>query len=200
MPADFDPADKAQLRLRLRAWRVSLPPEAVAAAGEAVAGRLADLPEYGQAGTIMAYWSVGNELPTHRLIRAALAAGKRVCLPATIPEEGRLEPRQVTDPDRELVTGARNIPAPAEGAPVIEPGEIDLILVPGMAFDREGRRMGRGFGYYDRFFRNNQPLRAVLVGLAYEQQVLPSVPHDKWDMPLQMIVHESDVVRCQVKG
>lgn len=198
LPAFFDPADKAELRLRLRAWRVGLKPEAVAAAGEAVARRLAELPEYRQARTIMAYWSVGNELPTHGLVRAALAAGKRVCLPATIAEEGRLEPRQVLDPDRDLVTGARNIPEPAAArATVIDPAEIDLILVPGMAFDRQGWRLGRGFGYYDRFFRAPHPLRACLAGLAFDAQVLPSVPRDERDMPVQIIVHESGVIRCR---
>jgi len=169
--------DKAALRARMRALRASEDP----ALSERACDRVLALEAYQRARTVMCYHSVPGEVDTLRLIARMAADGKTVCLPAII-QRGVLEARRM---DR-VVPGPYGIPAP-EG-PRIPPEEIDLIVVPGLAFDRACRRLGQGGGYYDRYLPG---CRGATVGLAFECQVVDDLPCEAHDVQLDYVATEN---------
>ena len=145
--------------------------------GEAVCRQVLALPEFRQAKTIMAFCSTEDEPDTRLLLEQALAAGKRLCLPRCTGG-GRMQAYAVTtlaqlQPDR------WGIPAPAADCPVVPPEEIDLIIAPCVACTREGVRLGRGAGYYDRFAARTAAPLAVLCLSTRLFDMLPAEPHDR---------------------
>ena len=152
--------------------------------------RLSTLMEYSEADTIMFYLSVDNEVMTDKAISQALKLGKRVVLPVVDAENKTLIP--IATDMKNLKKGAYSIPEP-EGEPV-NLDEIDIVVVPVVAFDDEGDRLGRGIGYYDRFLKS---LHAVKVGLAYDWQQAPNIPQESHDAQMDKIVTERNVVECR---
>jgi 5-formyltetrahydrofolate cyclo-ligase len=143
--------------------------------------------------TAALYCALVGEVPTERIRRAYLAAGARLYYPRVA--EGRT---LAFYPHREgdrWETGPYGIPEPANPAGV-EPrlSGWDIIVVPGLAFDRRGNRLGHGFGYYDRFL-GGLPESVPRVGLAWASQRIPDVPVDEWDVPVHALVTEEGVIR-----
>ena len=152
---------------------------------------LSRLPQWGRAGTTLLYLPQGPwEPPTADLVADRLAAGRRVCVPAWVPaavsgscvwpEPGTYAPALYAGAAEALANGPLGIPEPAN--PIwVRPEEIDLFVVPGMLFDRKGRRLGHGKGYFDRILSGRRHDAAV-VALAYPWQMtdgdLPDEPHD----------------------
>lgn len=143
---------------------------------------------------IALYAAVPGEVPTGGIREACLAAGVRLYYPrvtgkgtiAFFPhregegwEEG---PYGIPEPPRRRGTRPRR-------------AGFDLVVVPGVAFDRRGRRLGHGFGYYDRFLAT-LPEGVTRVGLAFTHQVVPEVPVDAWDVPVHAVVTEEGVIRA----
>jgi len=162
-----------------------------------IAARLAALPEYAAARTVLFYVSFRSEVGTREMLAEAWRAGKRVAVPYCTG--GRLELVNIDDPD-ELAPGTLGIPEPrpelrSRPERRIAPGEPDLIVVPGLAFDRQGNRLGHGQGYYDKLLPLVRP-DAALVALAYECQLVDAVPHLAHDVPVQKIVTERAVYDC----
>lgn len=202
--------EKAELRRRILAWRDGLPPEQVTAWSAAIARRLFSLAAFRRARTVLFYLSFRNEVATPPMISRALGLGKRVCLPEVVPEGRRLVPRLVRPApvwearpfspaaavSAGLVPGPMGLwqPDPSR-CPAVPPADIDLVLVPGVAFDRRGHRLGFGQGYYDRFLPA-LPGHAQRVGLAFGGQVVEAVPAAPWDVPLHRLVTEARVVKC----
>ena len=147
------------------------------------------LEEYERAKTIFAYISCGREPDTVEILNRALADGKTVALPESLPG-GIMKARRINSLS-ELVPGRFGIPAPPEGAEEIAPEDVDLIIVPAVTFDECGRRMGRGGGYYDRYLAASP---AFSVGLAREE-LLTSVPTEEHDMAVACLVTEKTVRR-----
>jgi 5-formyltetrahydrofolate cyclo-ligase len=183
---------KRALRREIIARRDALPERHRAAASVAITDRLAALPEYRAAGSAMAFWSFGSEVDTGPLIERLMAEGKTVALP-------RIEGSDVVpvafvpgDPTTETSFGALE---PAGGR-VLDPAELDLVIVPGVAFDRSGDRVGYGAGYYDRFLRRTRP-EVPSVAIAFAIQVVPEVPAGRTDRRVDAIVTEAEVVRCR---
>lgn len=192
--------DKDALRRRMRLWRDALDPEVLARAGAAAGRRLFSLGAFRAARVIMFYVSFRSELPTLPLIRRALALGKAVCAPRTDAAAGRLVPRLVADPDRDLVPGFNGIPEPDPRVTAEVPLEaIGLVVVPGLAFDVRGYRLGYGHGLYDRFLAG-LPAGTWRVALCLEGQVLEAVPRDPWDVPMHRLVTEARTIRCAEPG
>lgn len=144
---------------------------------------------------VFAYFSVRSEVQTFDIIRQALRAGKRVALPVSISRGRRLIFREVTDFKADLKPGLLGIPEPKPSRPRVAPREADLIIVPGVAFDRRGYRLGTGGGFYDRFLR--RVTRPARVGLAFEAQLVDKVPHAEHDERVDYIVTERRVIRCR---
>ncbi len=143
---------------------------------------------------LFCFLSMPGELATYSLIRAARQAGKTVAVPRI--EDGDIRflelPAGVATPPRDQW----GIPVPDPSWPAVDAARAGKVLVctPGLAFDREGNRLGRGKGYYDRFLSRARAAGAhlIAIGIAFSDQVVPEVPHGETDQPLDGLVTESE--------
>lgn len=166
-------------------------------AGEAISRQLRTLSAWRQASTVALYASLPGEVATTALIRSAWAEGRRVLLPRVVGE-GRLVFAEHLA-SASLVAGAFGVPEPPEGAAVVDLREADLVLVPGVAFDRRGGRLGRGAGYYDRALArlgSRGPRRVApgrdggatrTIGVAFDRQLVEAVPMDARDVRVDAV-------------
>jgi 5-formyltetrahydrofolate cyclo-ligase len=180
---------KRRIRREVLRERDAAPAAGRVEAGRRVVERFLALPEVGRAATVMVFWSFGSEVPTGPLIQRLHRRGVTIALPRI--EDARLAPIPYAPGDATIRTsfGAEE---PAAGAP-IDPVSIDVVAVPGVAFDRRGRRIGYGAGFYDRFLRD---LPAFSVGLAFGLQVLDrDLPAGNFDLPVDAIVTEHETIR-----
>lgn len=194
----FDPVTEAKRRLRsqlLAAWS-SLTDAELLQLSVAATDHLLASPQWQQAGTIFTFVNMPkSELPTQRLIKAAFSQGKRVAAPV-IAGKGLMEAYEFNDL-AELQVDAYGILAPNPRIHrQLSPQDIDLVIVPGLAFDRRGYRIGRGGGYYDRYLpRLSQ--KASTVGWTAERFVLQKVPVHPHDVPVKYIVTEQGMYRLR---
>ena len=156
--------------------------------------KLFNLPEFKKAKTILFYVSMRSEVRTEQMIKQALKLGKRVVVPISDVKERELILSELKDFDKELEPGTFNILEPnKEFIRKISPEELDLIIVPGVAFDKDGHRIGYGMGFYDKFLSSLKK-RIPVVGLAYELQMVDDIPvHDK-DVTMDKIVTEKGII------
>ena len=179
---------KDGLRLRFRAARDAVGPRARKEAAAAIARRLEGIDRYVEARRLVFYASFGSEVETGPLMEAAQAAGRVVALPRM---EGKTLVLHEHGPGDPLEPNAFGIPEPPPSAPTVALDAADVVLVPGLAFDRRGHRLGYGGGYYDRLLRTSP--HAYRIGLAYGFQLVERLPAMHHDEPLDAIVTESDV-------
>ena len=146
--------------------------------------RLFDEEEFKKATLVMFYVSLKDEVNTLSMIDEAVKMGKRVCVPVILKEEGRLIADEIKDREKDLERQHFGIYQPIVGHVREVPLEnIDLVVVPGVAFDKNNVRLGRGHGYYDRFLCG-LPKRTKTIGLAFDFQVLEYLPKDSHDIPV----------------
>lgn len=138
-----------------------------------------------EAHTIVAYYSLADEVDTHRFIDELLAEGKTVYLPRVVSAEEMVLCRY-TGADS-LRQGAYGIMEPI-GEPMPADETIDVILVPGMAFDAQGHRLGRGKGYYDRFLGSLSQPRPQLIGVCFDFQKVEIVPTEPCDVSVDVVI------------
>lgn len=187
--------EKGSIRAELLKKRNAIPPPVRRRFGERIASALRRLDEFRAARHIMLYVAIKGEVETEGLIRECITAGKTVSVPCCDPASGRISAAILGDFDRDLTPGCYGIPEPVrERREAVEACEIDLVIVPGVAFDWTGVRLGWGKGYYDRFL--TQARRAVKVGLAFEAQVLPLIEPCGHDVAVDKIVTEERVIDC----
>lgn len=161
---------------------------------QAISERVEEILREEGARTIMAYVSVRNEVDTWELMRSLLAEGKRVAVPLCAPETLDLVPCQVEDLEEDLSAGIFGIPGPKEEKrKPVALGDLDVVLVPGVAFDLFGYRLGHGSGYYDRFLAR-LPKSVRKVGLAYHWQMVEQLPREPHDIPVDLVVTEKEMV------
>lgn len=177
--------EKKALRRSLLAARRACDAGFRAEADRRIAERLLASPCFQGAASVFCYVSLPWEVGTDAILREAFLRGKRVFVPRCSPG-GVMEACRIGSPD-ELVPGLYGIPGPAPDAPAADPAEAELVIVPALAFDREGYRIGRGGGYYDRFLPRTVCPRA---GLVYERFFLPSLPRDAFDARVDMLFTE----------
>jgi 5-formyltetrahydrofolate cyclo-ligase len=183
--------DKAVLRREMLCRRQTLSPQAVAAASAAVTRRVMALPQWPLAREILAYLPTRGEVDTRELAKRILEEGRRLLLPRCREgAPGRLDLACVGCLD-EAVPGHFGILEPP-AAQCHAPGAFapDLILVPGVAFDLSGRRLGFGGGYYDRLLALPMAAGAHVVGLGYAFQVVERLPAEAWDRPVDTVITE----------
>ena len=180
---------KAVLRARLLAARSTLSAEQRTGAGRAIRDTLLSRPEIQMAGTIAAYYSVGTEPDTRGLVYALWKRGSYVLLPV-LRADGDLDWASYEGPDS-LVPGPRGLREPGEpGEPSRGTGAVaraDAVLVPALAVDRAGNRLGRGGGSYDRALARVGPL-IPLIALVYDGELLDHVPAERHDVPVRAAV------------
>jgi 5-formyltetrahydrofolate cyclo-ligase len=179
------PDPKTAARRAALARRSALSPAVRAAGSRRAAERLAALPDYRAAKTVLLYASHGAELDTFSLIEAALAAGKGVALPVDLGG-GRMEAAFVTDL-QVLRPGPRGILEPA--GPFADPALFDFAVVPAVAADHAGVRLGYGGGYYDRYLPRLRS-DAARAGLIFECQLVPGLPWEPHDSVLPLWITE----------
>ncbi|MBQ8830393.1 MAG: 5-formyltetrahydrofolate cyclo-ligase [Oscillospiraceae bacterium] len=181
--------DKKAFRKEVFEKIAALPEEYIVSSNSGIYENFIALSEFASAKNIFAYISEKREPDTVRIIEKALELGKTVALPVSF-DGGIMVPKVIKSLD-ELEVGKFGIPAPKEDAPVLKEEDIDLIIVPAVTFDRNGYRLGRGGGYYDRFLERSA---ACSVGLGREK-LLCEVPLEKHDMPVKYLVTESKVYK-----
>ena len=145
------------------------------------------------AGSVMAYAAIPPEAELRPVLEAALEQGKRLLLPRC-DSDGIMTARLVRSLT-ELQAGAYGILEPAPDAPIVPASEIDLILVPGLAFDRCGRRMGRGKGYYDRYLTG---YAGKTVGIC--TLLVPEVPTERLDRPMDAVITDCGIYYSEMEG
>lgn len=174
---------KDEIRAAAKARRRSLSREEVAEKSKRIYDNL--MPLLDSADTVMCYLAAFNEPRTEEIITALLAAGKRVVVPVTHTGSHTITPSYLNSLDA-LRAGTYGIKEPVECIPA-RVSDIDIAIIPGIAFDRSGMRIGFGKGYYDRFLSEFKGLK---IGLCYEFQLYDSVPHDAHDIPMDIIITE----------
>lgn len=184
---------KVAVRSELIARRCGLSPDIWRIASSAAQQRLVSLERFRQAAVIALYAPIQQEIDTAELFDAAVAAGKQVLYP--LVRNGQLQFRQVTEL-RQLADGAYGIPEPSLSDRDVPLEQADLIVVPGVAFDLQGHRIGFGKGYYDRCLRRLSG-RAALVGLCHDFQLLDCIPVEAHDINMQYVVTESRLITIQ---
>ena len=182
-------ASKSNLRDEMCARLAAVPANEVRSHSAAVWERLSGLPALAGANRVMIYVSTRQEIETHGLIRQLLAMGRRICVPAFV---GEYVPAEIYDFDEDLVKGRFGILEPKSPVAMTEPPEA--WLVPGLAFDVNGNRLGRGRGFFDTLLRQ---ARGVKIALAHDFQLLDEVPAEAHDVRVDFIVTESRVVNCK---
>ena len=202
-----DPALNERKRTARRAVRARLgamDDAAAAAASARVRELVAGTGEFAGASAVMAFLPLPGEPDLEPLLRDAGAAGRAVCLPRTDWDAGTIRAVRVGPGDWTVRPGRHGLREPDEGE-TVDPGALDLILVPGLAFDARGRRLGRGAGFYDRFLA---PLRPPgepaarpdpdgprLIGVAFEAQMLEETPEGERDVRVDAVVTDARVYR-----
>lgn len=172
---------KYALRKEMREKRQALPRELHAEKSKKIALKLLELKEYKDAKSVLFYASTPEEVDTHFLIQTALKEGKRIFAPKVDESHLRIHAVKLYD---ELKPGAFGIMEPSETEEQ-NPSHIDLIVVPGIAFDPHGHRIGYGKGHYDRLLK---VIKGFKVGLAFEEQVIPQIPAEAHDVPLDLLI------------
>jgi len=185
------------MRLRRRA----LTPREQRQAAERLARHLTTLPDFVRSRHIALYWPNDGEVDPRPLAQRAWQAGKECYLPVLHPFEGRLLWFARWRPDTPLHPNRFGIPEPDPmGEPRWRAPYLNLVLLPLVAFDRAGGRLGMGGGFYDRTFafKNGGPgtIGPSLVGLAHACQEVPQLVRDSWDIPLNAVVTDRGLVRA----
>ena len=178
--------DHDEIRRRMLDRRRSLTPEAVAQASALVVERVRVLPGYIDAALVASYMSRDGEIDPAELLREK---SPKVALPVTRAED----PLRFVIPDGPFELGPFGIRQPTTGR-VVQPTELEVVLVPLVAVDWSGNRLGHGAGYYDRTFAFRRDCdHPVLIGLAHRFQVVESIEPSPWDVPVDLIVTETGI-------
>jgi 5-formyltetrahydrofolate cyclo-ligase len=179
---------KQEIRNAIAARRKSLDPQWAAAASERIVQNIMALEAYRAANTVGLYMAIRGEVQLDALFRDCLESGRRTCIPVFNAAAKGYEMAAYA-PDAEWRPGYLGIREPVSPA-LVPVSEIDLMVVPGVAFDRAGHRLGRGKGYYDRLLTS---FSGISVAPAYDFQVLPSIPVEEHDRAVNAVATE---IKC----
>ena len=186
---------KQQLRQEAIQGRDALPIELRKRSEEDIRGRLFALEQFKQAGKVLFYASFRTEVNTDIMIVESLDMGKTVILPKVNREENRLT-KHVINGLEELVPGHMGILEPdMEKHSEIKVEDIHMLVVPGLAFDAKGARIGYGGGYYDKLLSRIKGERTI-AALAFEAQIFDSLPMEEHDIPVDYIITEQRTINC----
>jgi 5,10-methenyltetrahydrofolate synthetase len=191
--ADDIAQQKAALRWAMLDKRDALALDVREKMNPVITAKLIALPVYQQAKTILAYMNIGSEFDAAEFIADVLARGKVLVLPKVNKASKTLDIFQVKNPAIELLPGVWGI---AEPDPTlcksISISQVDLVLVPGLAFDITGQRVGYGGGYYDKLLAGCDK-KTRLIAAAYSMQMVPAVPALSHDLKVEMVITENSI-------
>ncbi len=150
--------------------------------------RFFEVPEFQSSKTILFYASFDGEVETFEMMKRAQKFGKKIALPVIELSGREIRPALVTKLEEDLEEGPYGIKQPRhDRAEFLDLKEIDLCVVPGVAFDKKNHRLGRGKGFYDRFLKN-LPRDTPRVGLAFDFQIVDCLPHQDHDIPVSRVI------------
>ena len=188
---------KEAIRRRLLLKRKKFTPEYILKKSKIIADNLLKLDIYQQSTNIMLYVATKLEVQTQEIIKSAQQHKKNIFIPLIIRGSHNLFPSLVKDFEKELIRGDLGIFQPSkEFYRICPPDILDLVIVPGVAFNVQGYRLGRGGGYYDRFLSQLEP-RTISVALAFEMQILEEIPVEEKDIPVDYIITEKRVIKIR---
>lgn len=173
-----------------RAFRRAIPPEARAQKSERIAEHVLAIPELQRARTVGCYASTGSEVDTNLLLRALLANGVRVAVP--VMEGDSLRFVRLDHPWA-LVPGPKKVPIPRQPWTPVSGHDLEVVVLPGLRFGRDGSRLGQGGGYFDRWLHDH--VNALRVGVAFSEQVVDHVPVEPHDQGIDVLVTEEGRLR-----
>lgn|GEM_PF-25476 len=183
---------KHKLREELIRKRKGLESDYVRDKSEEVYEKLFEAVSFENDHNIGLYFSKDNEVSTEKIISSLLRAGKRVFLPAIRIKEKELEFREIKGID-DLENASFGIKEPKQSCPVVNPNELDLIIIPCVGVDTQGNRIGRGAAYYDRFLACHKYLKSIC--LAYDFQIQEELKPDEHDRKVELIITDKRVIR-----
>jgi 5-formyltetrahydrofolate cyclo-ligase len=201
-PGQAAPSLKQVLRKRITALREQLPADVRAAHSAAITERLLQLSDYRQAGTVLGYMNFGAEFASELWIQQVLADGKKLALPRVNHHTNQLDLYWVDDLENQLAAGLWGI-----REPIVERcerlntlNEVEFALLPGVAFSRNGARLGYGGGFYDKLFARrgggNDAHRPMLAGAAFALQIVEHIPQEVTDVKVEWIITEQEIIDC----
>ena len=179
---------KRDLRQLARIRLSPITPEQRRALSAAAAEQLLSRPEWQRAQRILGYLPLKDELDLSTALESAVAAGKTVALPRYIPDQNTYCAALVSESFASLSPGAFGIREPSASAAIMPLNQLDFILVPGVAFDPGGRRLGRGKGFYDRLLANVNSADCIKCGIAADEQIVTGIPAESHDIPMNLII------------
>lgn len=187
---------KHEIKQKILQKREKLTPEEIRDLSDEIEDNLFSLDEFKNAKNIMFYASFQKEVDTHETIKALLEKKeKRIFVPYVLKNNPLLNVSELKN-FNELTPKTFSILEPKEKfMRESDPEKMDLIIVPGLVFGKDGNRIGYGYGYYDRFLKNLKK-KIVKVGLSYDFQLLDKIPSEEHDVPMDIIVTEKKIVRC----
>lgn len=186
--------EKQRLRRNMLEKRRGLSVAEKETRSDRIASYFCSWPIYRSSSTVMLYLAMPDEPQTDQLIQDALGRGKRVCVPLLGKTYGEMFAAEITNMD-DLVIGKLGLKMPdPDKAKLIPAADIDLVVVPAVAFDRTGNRLGMGAGYYDRFLEQNHD--TVLLGITWSCQVADGIPCEVHDVRMQYLLTEEGFWSC----
>ena len=176
---------KAALREQIRARLKAISTAAREAASTKLCSHLQENEAWSKARSVLFFASMADEPDVWPLLAEALQAGKLVALPRFDPEKKNYAACQIRSLAEDVVSGQFGIREPHNSCPALPLNRLDLILVPGIAFDLHGRRLGRGKGFYDQLLAD---VRGTTCGVAFDEQIVAAIPMEPHDIPLNCIL------------
>src|SRR3989338_7106903 len=192
---------KQTIRKNILAQREQLPADMRAAYSATIVERLLHLPEYPHAGTLLGYMNFGAEFARELWVARVLAEGKRLALPKVNRHTNHLDLYWVEDMENQLTAGLWGI-----REPVVErcerlnnPNEVEFALLPGVAFTRDGARLGYGGGYYDKLLAS-MTQRPGLVAAALALQIVEALPQEATDVKVECVIRSEESIDCAAQS
>ena len=189
--------NKRLVRKSVLRLREMLSKEEVRIKSEVIINRLISLEQFSSSKLIMTYVDFRNEVATRNFIKICLKSGKRVAVPLVeTHEDGSsiMTAVEIFNMENDLEHGTYGILEPKrEKLRLVEPSDIDLVVVPGVVFDINRNRIGYGAGYYDRFLQNVRR-DCFKVGIAFEQQIIGSIKQEEHDVALDLVITEGMIL------
>jgi len=186
--------DKTTLRQEIKKRLLQMSMDDRIAKSKQICQLIIDSDMFRGASTVMTFLSLPHEMDTTPLILNAWQHGKTVAVPKVSWEQRHMIPVELNSMETGLTVEKMGLRSPTNGVPVPFE-EIDLIITPGLGFDKHGNRLGRGGAFYDTFFANHKML-AARWGVGFSEQMCDEIPHDATDVPVDAVVTENEIIRC----
>ena len=185
---------KEKIRRKIKDIRDTMQKEEVLEKSNQIKKRLFQMKKFNHAHTILFYISYDNEVYTHDMIKETLSKDKKVVVPVTDVKKRKLILSELKNWG-DLTLGTYGILEPLEDRiQKVSPEDIDIIITPGVAFDEYGHRIGHGMAYYDNLLKNMS--KNLVIGLAFEFQIMQNIPTESHDIPVDMIITEKRIINC----